>query len=255
MAVPNNEFPSVATDWTKLQFHSLAEKLPPMSDDEFSKFVEDIRTNGLRVPITTYQGQVLDGRHRYRALKQIGRVPTEKDFVEYKPIGSDTPIKFIISQNVNRRHLNESQRSLFAAEIATLEKGANQHSKGSSIDLPTAATMLNVGEASVKRAKNFLAKAAPELIEQVRQGKRRVGSVSTKVLKKSHAEQLKALATDGGDDDNPSDKYDNAEKSLIKKLQALAPDVAEAAATATIKKLKDTVGTMLRAAENTKKAA
>jgi hypothetical protein len=150
--------------------------------------------------------------------------------------------------------LNESQRAIIAADIANLEKGANQHTiEGGSIDLPSAAKMLNVGEASVKRAKNVLTKAAPEIVEKVRQGKIRVSSVSKKVLVKPQNEQVKALEEEEQrKSDNATktstadDAYSKVEKKLIEKLQELKPNEADAAATETIKKLKATVATMLK---------
>jgi hypothetical protein len=226
----------------KYDVHPLANKLPPMSEDEFSRLVEDIRANGLRVPITIYQGQILDGRHRYRAAEKAGRPLTAEHFVEFKPNGSDSPIKFVIGQNVNRRHLNESQRALIAADIADIEKGGNQYSKGGSIDLPTAAKMLNVGEASVKRAKNFLTKAAPELVEEVRQGQRRVTSVSKDVLKKPKAEQAKAIETEEtkrkAAKDNLSERVDKLVKALLAVLKDMEEETAKASAADVIKELK-----------------
>jgi ParB-like chromosome segregation protein Spo0J len=246
--------PTTTTTAPKYAFHSLSKMFPPMSDEEFKALVEDIRTNGLRQPITLYQGQILDGRHRYDAANAANRELTDKDFTEFKGMGKDAALKFVISQNVNRRHLNESQRAIIAAQIANLEKGANQHTiEGGSIDLPTAAKMLNVGEASVKRAKKVLTKAAPEIVEQVRQGKIRVSAVGKKVLAKPHAEQMKTLQEEEQrKSDNATktstadDAYNNAETKLIEKLQDLKPDAADAAATETIKKLKATVATMLK---------
>src|SRR5262245_45192290 len=147
---------------TTLKPHPLADLLPAMSEEEFKVLTEDIRTNGLRVPIVTYQSAILDGRHRYKAATEAKIALTEKDFVEFKPNSKDTPLKFVISQNVNRRHLNESQRAVIAASIANIEKGDNRFNiVDGSIELSTAAKMLNVGEATVKRAKTFLKKAAP----------------------------------------------------------------------------------------------
>jgi hypothetical protein len=53
----------------------------------------------------------------------------------------------------------------------------------------------------------------------------------------------------GGDGDNLSDAYDNAEKALVKKLKALPSDVAEAAANETIGRLQSTIATMKRVAQ------
>ena len=171
-------------DYTALKSHSLADLLPPMSKEEFKALTDDIRANGLRVPIVTYQDQILDGRHRYKAAMEARITLTEKDVVPFNSNGRDTPLKFVIGQNVNRRHLNESQRALIAANIANIKKGENQYSaKDGSIDLPTAAKMLNVSEPTVKRAKTFLDKAAPQLVEKIKQGTMRVSALTNDELK------------------------------------------------------------------------
>jgi hypothetical protein len=50
--------------------------------------------------------------------------------------------------------------------------------------------------------------------------------------------------TGGGGSDNVSDRYDNAEKALMKRLSELSTDVAEAAASETIKQLQFAVEMM-----------
>jgi hypothetical protein len=200
-------------DYTALKPHHLAELLPAMSDDEFKSLKEDIRANGLRVPIVTYQGAILDGRHRYNAAMEAKTLLTDKDFVEFKPAVGDTPLKFVIGQNVNRRHLNESQRAVIAANIANIKKGENQYSaKDGSIDLPTAAKMLNVSEPTVKRAKTFIDKAAPQLVDKVKQGTMRVSALSKDELKRSHGEQIKLV------EDKAKAKENEPEKTPLTRL-------------------------------------
>ena len=71
--------------------------------------------------------------------------------------------------------LASSQRAMVAAGIANLQKGDNQHKKeGTSIDVPSiesAARQLNVGKASVERARAVKDKGAPGLADMVRDGK------------------------------------------------------------------------------------
>src|SRR6516165_3011622 len=95
---------------------------------------------------------------------------------EYK--GSDA-LGYVLSANLHRRHLKESQRATIAANLVTTKLGDNQHIKkeGRPIDLATAAKMLNVSEKSVKRAKNVLENGVPALVEAVKEGKLRVSAV------------------------------------------------------------------------------
>jgi hypothetical protein len=230
------------TDYTKLEPHPLALLLPAMTEDEFKSLVDDIRANGLRVSIMTYQEKILDGLHRYKALVKIGHPLTEKEFTEFKPNGSsDTPLKFVISQNINRRHLNESQRAVIAASITTTQKGMNRFTpKDGSIDTSTAAGMLNVGEASVKRAKKFIEKAPPQFVEKVKQGTMRVSVLSSKELDKSHDEQIKIVADAEAEKANPnlSDKVDELVKSLLAVLKKMQDDPAKTCAENVVQELK-----------------
>jgi hypothetical protein len=58
----------------------------------------------------------------------------------------------------------------------------------------------------------------------------------------------------GGNGGNASDLYDRAEKTLIRKLQALSVEQAEGAAKETIKELNSTVATMKAGAKSAKAA-
>jgi hypothetical protein len=90
-------------------------------------------------------------------------------------IGTD-PLNFVVSMNLKRRHLNESQRAMIAGKIANMKLGDNQHTKeGGSIDLPSAAEMMNVSPASVKRAKSVQEHGTKELVKAVEDEGRRFG--------------------------------------------------------------------------------
>jgi hypothetical protein len=115
------------------------------------------------VPITLHEGKILDGRNRHRACEIAGVFPA---FVEY--IGAD-PLGFVVSHNLHRRHLTESQRGMVAAKLANLEDGQRADRVAGSIDAPrpldrtAAAEMLNVGESTVTRARSFRTTRRAEL--------------------------------------------------------------------------------------------
>ncbi|MFI0377350.1 MAG: hypothetical protein ACH255_11865 [Candidatus Thiodiazotropha sp.] len=73
------------------------------------------------------------------------------------------PVAYVLSLNLHRIHLNESQRAMVAAKIANLEKGSNQHSPiGAGKTQAEAAELLNVGKRSVERAKAVTTEGAAE---------------------------------------------------------------------------------------------
>jgi len=83
--------------------HPLAKLFPDMPDGEFAALVEDIRQNGVKIPILIYRGRILDGRQRYRACQKLNQTcPT----VTWN--GRD-PWMEVQSRNLVRRHLAKDQ--------------------------------------------------------------------------------------------------------------------------------------------------
>ena len=172
-----------------IESHPLAELFPLLEGEAFAELVEDIRANGVHEPIVLHEGKILDGRNRYRAALLAGvHCPTRT----YE--GND-PLAFVISLNLKRRHLSESQRAMVAARVATLQLGANQHTRGSE-NLPTqaqAAELLNVSDRSVRSARTVQTDGTPELVEAVDRGDLKV-SVAANIATLSKEEQQAILA-------------------------------------------------------------
>src|SRR3974377_1659591 len=92
-----------------LESHPLAALFPLLSGTEFDDLVMDVKQHGILEPIWLYQGRILDGRNRYRAAQASG---VDCPMREYR---GSRPIDFVVSLNLKRRHLNESQRAMVAA--------------------------------------------------------------------------------------------------------------------------------------------
>lgn len=149
-----------------IPFHPLAEIFPLIHGKEFVDLKADIKANGAHEPIVMFDGKILDGRNRFRACQEVGVTP---NFVDYQ---GDDPVGYVISLNLHRRHLSESQRGMVAAKLADMPR---HRPENKSANLRTsqveAAEMLNVSERTVNTAKKVQATGTPELQEAVEQGR------------------------------------------------------------------------------------
>src|SRR5262249_8132459 len=82
----------------------------------------------------------------------------------------DNPLGFVVSKNSLRRQLNESQRAMVAARLATLALGTNQHTKCFVPSQREAAALLQVSDVTVQKARKVHRDAAPAIVEAVEQG-------------------------------------------------------------------------------------
>jgi hypothetical protein len=148
---------------TPPESHPLANIFPLMEGEEFQALVDDIAAHGQREPIVMHEGKILDGRNRDRASRQLGLEPRIEQFT------GDDPLAYVISLNLKRRHLNTSQRAMIAAQLATLKNGQ----RSDLVQAPSiegAAALLNVGHASVERAKFVREHGDEDLIRSVQSG-------------------------------------------------------------------------------------
>ena len=56
----------------EVALHKITETHPVMSAEQFEALKNDIAVNGQLQPALVYRGKIVDGRHRYRALTQLG---------------------------------------------------------------------------------------------------------------------------------------------------------------------------------------
>lgn len=172
------------------QPHPAAELFPMMPTDQYEAFKEDIRKNGFQQDIVLYKGQILDGRNRYKAAVELDML----DDLPIAEMDDDTdidPYQWVISRNLHRRHLNESQRAKIAAKLAKLKHGdvASQKRDGQiCLSTKQVAQMLQVSPTSVKNAKIVEEHGSPELNEAVERGEVAV-SKAAKIARETPKEQ------------------------------------------------------------------
>lgn len=206
----------------KYAIHPAADMFPMLEASRFDEFVADIHAHGQQDPIVrVWEGAmplVLDGRNRLRACIRLGIEPRFRDFE-----GTDD-VAYVISANLHRRHLNESQRAMVAARLPGFTRGGDRRSRLSlaSVDVfsavaadaspdaknivavadratrltqAQAAALMNVSERSVQSAKRVVRLAIPDLVKAVT-----TGSVSVKnaaeIARLPPADQRKILDSD-----------------------------------------------------------
>jgi hypothetical protein len=178
--------------------HPVASIFPLMSASEYDSLLADIRENGLIEPIWIYQGQIIDGRNRDRACREIGFEPTVR---EWNGVGS--LVSFVVSLNLKRRHLDPSQLAMVGVDVLPMleaearerqRAGLNQYSSLREI-IPEGSTGKASEQAAkivgyVSDAKSITAKA-PEIATHVRAG--RVSIPEAKVLVNAEPETRAAI--------------------------------------------------------------
>ena len=132
-----------------LPIHPAAELFPLMSEVELREHAEDIKANGLRVPLVGWavDGQsLLDGRNRLDALAQLGLLYETGDHhvglkkwdgkqwidqpggrigyapgCEFHNLYDGDPYAIVLSLNVHRRHLNAEQKRELITKVLKLQ--------------------------------------------------------------------------------------------------------------------------------------
>ena len=160
-----------------MEFHEIANIFPMVEGAELTVLSTDIKKNGLIDPIWLYEGKILDGRNRYRACQEAGIEP------RFQPYPGDDPLQHVISLNLHRRHLNESQRAVVASRLANMRQGERTDIEPSAnlpnvISQAEAAKMLNVSERMVRTVK-AIEREAPERLSEINLGK----ETATKIYK------------------------------------------------------------------------
>lgn len=175
----------------RLEFHPLANLFPLMTDRETNDLGDDMLAHGQREPIWKYEGMILDGRNRYNACLPKGIEPR---FEEYR---GDDPVAFVVSLNLHRRHLDDAQRAMIAAKLATMKRGDNQHSPNGETSQAKAARLLNVSKRRVERTREVIDKGVPDLVDAVENGEVTVSAASEFAKRNPPIEQARLIEAAG----------------------------------------------------------
>ena len=121
----NGEF----IDSGRLQRHDLSAIFGDMPDDDFEKLLESVNENGFVDPmIRIYEGKILDGWHRYKAALHLNIVRKLR-FTQWDTEEEGDPNVFVLSRNIERRHLTPGQRAQIIVSFnERFERGGDRKS-------------------------------------------------------------------------------------------------------------------------------
>jgi hypothetical protein len=211
------------------KFHPEAARFPLLDEKspEFLGLVADIKANGLREPIELLNSMIIDGRNRDRACKQAEIKP------EYKRLPSDTnPVAHVLSKNVHRRHLKESQRAIIGAQAVTTTHGGDRKNQDASLPLEItqeyAAQLAGICKRLMTDAVKILSN--PDLVKKVWEGTMTVSAARKEFDKQANAKDEGGEAEEGGEETEEeesqekkttkaSDYVDEVEEELIEALK------------------------------------
>ena len=120
--------PNYLKDWEydDIYPHPLTMYIPEMDAFEFEGFKSSIRVEEQQAPIMTYEGQIIDGRARYRACRELGIEPWMEEWKgSFKGV-----LSYIFGQALHRRQLNQSQKAVLALDFLPYFSALAQTRKG-----------------------------------------------------------------------------------------------------------------------------
>lgn len=194
-----------------VKIHPAADALPLLGEDDGASLLADIKAHGLREQIKLWSDYdrstlwLVDGRNRTRAAAAAGL--QAEDTLEWVSFADDAEVaRYVFSLNLERRHLNSSQRAMAGARLLPMFEEAARARQGARSDLTSvpigtevrvhradeeAADALNTSARSVARAKKVLTEA-PELAPLVDAGQLSV-SAAAALAKEDEGLRLQVL--------------------------------------------------------------
>jgi ParB-like chromosome segregation protein Spo0J len=184
--------------------HALASQFPLLEGYEFDELVESVLTNGLNKKIILCPfGSIVDGRNRLRACLKAKVTPQFRQLTEHDDI-----LEIVLDENVRRRHLDASQRAMFAAAL-TGDTIGRPKKASTTVAIDVAAEKLNVSRSAVVSAKVVRDEGTPELQAAVVAGEIKV-TPAARMAKLPAEQQVEAVAQVRSGDSIPRTRASDA---------------------------------------------
>lgn len=167
---------------------------PKLTAEEQRLLSEAIERDGCRDAIVTWANHddtIIDGYNRYRICRKkgVGFKTKAMTFASRAEV-----INWIVTNQIGRRNLNETQRATLAALIVTAKVGGDHslNSTNGGVTAAKAAEICNVGVSAVQNAKKVIEKGSSQLVEAMKAGEVSASAAAT-ITELPKAEQTKAV--------------------------------------------------------------
>lgn len=99
------------------------DKIPPLSDDEFSKLEENIVSDGeVKEPLVVWRNTIIDGHHRWKIIQKHPEIPyriKEMDFSD-----KWAAIVWMCRNQLGRRNITDEQKTVLIGEAYKAQKNS-----------------------------------------------------------------------------------------------------------------------------------
>lgn len=174
------------------EFQSL---IPPLSDEEYEQLESNLKAEGCRDPLVTWNGTIIDGHNRFQicTANGIGFEKISKKFAD-----RSEAIEWIIRNQFGRRNLDSYQRTKLALrleEAIAVRAKANQKHAGGAVPQKSAeavetreeiAKLAGVSRDTVDKVKQIERKATPEIKQALAKGEISINKAHQTVKEPKH---------------------------------------------------------------------
>ena len=115
------------------------DKIPPLSEDEFSKLEQNILEDGeVREPLVVWRNTIIDGHHRYKIIQKHPEIPFKVKQMDFPDKWA--AIVWMCRNQLGRRNITREQRDYllsqeYEAQCKTVGgDGSNQYEKKEQLD-------------------------------------------------------------------------------------------------------------------------
>ena len=179
--------------------------IPPLSNEEFKQLERNILEEGIRDPLITWNGILIDGHNRYRIAQEhdLNYETLEKEFENINRVK-----EWMIHNQFGRRNLSNYQRSVLALQLEDVFREKAKESKSDKVSyfrqtgevLPILAKpdtrkeiakIANVSHGTLDKVKVIQANATTEVKEKLNTGEMSINEAYKEIKKEEKIEERK----------------------------------------------------------------